>query len=187
MALWLKGPERGRRVDAHTTKCTVYIGASSLDDYSAQVFPYNVFAYCSICRVDCKFARNKKKMIRLLWMSYDCGLIVVGRPLWQEDGLIFTTAAGPNQHNHSRVLFWRDPWPYLTCSDSRIPQTLRLGSCVYMPQEHGRIVTSPHCAISYLPSRTYMARYSNRPLYYRPLYDRLPLTRGLATALHKTV
>jgi hypothetical protein len=31
MALWLKGPERGRRVDAHTTKCTVYIGASSLD------------------------------------------------------------------------------------------------------------------------------------------------------------
>jgi hypothetical protein len=61
MALWLKGPERGRRVDAHTTKCTVYIGASSLDDCSAQVFPYNIFAYCSICRVDCKFARNKKK------------------------------------------------------------------------------------------------------------------------------
>jgi hypothetical protein len=24
------------------------------------VFPYNIFAYCSICRVDCKFARNKK-------------------------------------------------------------------------------------------------------------------------------
>jgi hypothetical protein len=32
-----------------------------LDDCSAQVFPYNIFAYCSICRVDCKFARNKKK------------------------------------------------------------------------------------------------------------------------------
>jgi hypothetical protein len=61
----IKGPERGRRVDAHTTKCTVYsyIGASSLDDCSAQVlvFPYNIFAYCSIFRVDCKFARNKKK------------------------------------------------------------------------------------------------------------------------------
>jgi hypothetical protein len=36
------------------------LGASSLDDCSAQVFPYNIFAYCSICRVDCKFARNKK-------------------------------------------------------------------------------------------------------------------------------
>jgi hypothetical protein len=34
-----------------------------LDDCSAQVFPYNIFAYCSICRVDCKFARNKKKYI----------------------------------------------------------------------------------------------------------------------------
>jgi hypothetical protein len=32
-----------------------------LDDRSAQVFPYNIFAYCSICRVDSKFARNKKK------------------------------------------------------------------------------------------------------------------------------
>jgi hypothetical protein len=42
---------------------TVYIGASSLDDCSAQVFPYNIFAYCSLCRVDCKFARNKKKYI----------------------------------------------------------------------------------------------------------------------------
>jgi hypothetical protein len=38
----------------------VYIGESSLDDRSAQVFPYNIFAYCSICRVDCKFARKKK-------------------------------------------------------------------------------------------------------------------------------
>jgi hypothetical protein len=37
-------------------------GESSLDDCSAQVFPYNIFAYCSICRVDCKFARNKKKI-----------------------------------------------------------------------------------------------------------------------------
>jgi hypothetical protein len=37
------------------------MGESSLDDRSAQVLPYNIFAYCSICRVDCKFARNKKK------------------------------------------------------------------------------------------------------------------------------
>jgi hypothetical protein len=27
------------------------------------VFPYNIVAYCSICRVDCKFARNKKNII----------------------------------------------------------------------------------------------------------------------------
>jgi hypothetical protein len=32
-----------------------------MDDCSAQVFPYNIFAYCSICRVDCKFARNNNK------------------------------------------------------------------------------------------------------------------------------
>jgi hypothetical protein len=29
--------------------------------FIAQVFPYNIFAYCSICRVDCKFARNNNK------------------------------------------------------------------------------------------------------------------------------
>jgi Zn-finger protein len=40
---------------------SIYIGDSSLDDRSAQVFPYNIFTYCSICRVDCKFARNKIK------------------------------------------------------------------------------------------------------------------------------
>jgi hypothetical protein len=40
------------------------IGESSLDDRTAQVFPYNIFIYCSICRVDCKFARNKKKLWR---------------------------------------------------------------------------------------------------------------------------
>jgi hypothetical protein len=39
----------------------IYIGESSLDDSSAQEFPYNIFPYCSICRVDCKFARNRKK------------------------------------------------------------------------------------------------------------------------------
>jgi hypothetical protein len=38
MALRLKGPERGRRIEA----CTTYIGESSLDDRSAQVFPYNI-------------------------------------------------------------------------------------------------------------------------------------------------
>jgi hypothetical protein len=34
-----------------------------MDNRSAQVFPYNIFTYCSICRVDCKFARNKKKYV----------------------------------------------------------------------------------------------------------------------------
>jgi hypothetical protein len=38
---------------------SIYIGESSLDDRSAQVFPYNIFTYCSICRVDCKFAKKK--------------------------------------------------------------------------------------------------------------------------------
>jgi hypothetical protein len=47
-----------------------------LDDCSAQVFPYNIFAYCSICRVDCKFARNKKKISRVVLSS------IVGWLVW---------------------------------------------------------------------------------------------------------
>jgi hypothetical protein len=35
------------------------IGESSLDDRSAQVYPYNIFNHCSVCRVDCKFTREK--------------------------------------------------------------------------------------------------------------------------------
>jgi hypothetical protein len=42
------------------------VATASLGDRSAQVFPYNIFSYCSICGVDCKFARNtiiiKKKL-----------------------------------------------------------------------------------------------------------------------------
>jgi hypothetical protein len=52
--------DRGRHNVVHSIG---YIGESSLDDRSAQAFPYNIFAYCSICRVDCKFARNKKKSV----------------------------------------------------------------------------------------------------------------------------
>jgi hypothetical protein len=31
------------------------------------VFPYNIFAYCSICRVDCKFARKKNEFNKMLF------------------------------------------------------------------------------------------------------------------------
>jgi hypothetical protein len=55
---------------------SIYIVESSLDDCSAQVFPYNIFAYCSICRVDCKFARNTKKH---LWTSNPSGRTVALR------------------------------------------------------------------------------------------------------------
>jgi hypothetical protein len=47
------------------SKSDYKLGESSLDGYSAQVFPYNIFTYCSTCRVDCKFARNKLKQKRL--------------------------------------------------------------------------------------------------------------------------
>jgi hypothetical protein len=53
------------------------------------VFPYNIFAYCSICRVDCKFARKKKDLRRCFlcnkfkrggvsnkWWTADHGLLV---------------------------------------------------------------------------------------------------------------
>jgi hypothetical protein len=44
-----------------------------------------------------------------------CGALSVKRT-----GLSFTTAAGPRQHSHSRVLVPRDSWPYFTVSDSRL-------------------------------------------------------------------
>jgi hypothetical protein len=40
-----------------------------LDDCSAQVFPYNIFTYCSICTVECKFTGNKKNCFRLSHLS----------------------------------------------------------------------------------------------------------------------
>jgi hypothetical protein len=46
---------------AESNEHPLVLGESSLDDRSAQVFPYNIFTYCSICRVDCKFERNKIK------------------------------------------------------------------------------------------------------------------------------
>jgi hypothetical protein len=42
-----------------------------LDDRSARVFPYNIFTYCSICRVDCKFATNKNKEYICIYIYYD--------------------------------------------------------------------------------------------------------------------
>jgi hypothetical protein len=36
-------------------------------------------------------------------------------------GLLFTIAAGPRQHGHSRVRVPWDLWPYFTVSDSRLP------------------------------------------------------------------
>jgi hypothetical protein len=47
----------------HPTTQYVQYYFSLLDDCSAQFFPYNIFAYCSICRADCKFAINTKKCI----------------------------------------------------------------------------------------------------------------------------
>jgi hypothetical protein len=37
----------------------------TIRSFTLLLFPYNIFAYYSICRVDCKFARNKKKTLLL--------------------------------------------------------------------------------------------------------------------------
>jgi hypothetical protein len=60
MALWLKGPERGRRIDTHNIMHSIYrriiIGWSLRTNVSLQ----HIYLLLH-CRVDCKFARNKKK------------------------------------------------------------------------------------------------------------------------------
>jgi hypothetical protein len=52
-------------------------------------------------------------------------------------GLSFPIDADPRQRTHSQVRVPRDSRPYVTVSDSRLLQTERPGSCIYIPQEQG--------------------------------------------------
>jgi hypothetical protein len=52
-------------------------------------------------------------------------------------GQPFTIAAGPSQSNHSWVRVPRDSYPYVTVSDSRLPQPGGPGPRIYVPQEQG--------------------------------------------------
>jgi hypothetical protein len=58
-------------------------------------------------------------------------------------GLSFTIAAGPRQRSHSRVRVSRDSCPYITDSDSRLPQSGGPGPRIYIPQEQDDAVTPP--------------------------------------------
>jgi hypothetical protein len=83
-----------------------------LDDCSAQVFPYNIFAYCSICRVDCKFARNKKK--EGIWMIHIVEgielLLLLSNRLFMTSLLTIVGQAYPGKHirNNARYLVTKD-------------------------------------------------------------------------------
>jgi hypothetical protein len=52
----------------------------------------------------------------------------------EKTGLSFTTAAGPRQSSHSQVRVPRDSQPYFTVSDSRLPQSGRPVSRIYIPR-----------------------------------------------------
>jgi hypothetical protein len=65
------------------------------------------------------------------------GLLTWGALSDERTGLSFTTAAIPRQRSHSQVRVSRDPWPYFTVSDSRLPQPGEPGTCIYIAQEQG--------------------------------------------------
>jgi hypothetical protein len=48
-------------------------------------------------------------------------------------GLLFTIAAGPCQHSHSRVQVPWDSWPYFIGSGSGLPQHGEPDPCIYIP------------------------------------------------------
>jgi hypothetical protein len=60
-------------------------------------------------------------MTRYLSLFDSYGLVLVGRPLWREDGSVFSICCWPCHRSLSRV---RVPWdsrPYFTVSDLRLP------------------------------------------------------------------
>jgi hypothetical protein len=61
----------------------------------------------------------------------------------ERTGLSFNISDGPRQHSHSRVRFPRDSWPYVTASNSRLPQPEGPGVRIYVPQEQGGPVRPP--------------------------------------------
>jgi hypothetical protein len=63
----------------------------------------------------------------LMWSTYSN----------DETCLSFTTAAGPHRCSPSWVHVPRGSWPYITVSDSRLPQPGGPGSHIYIPQGQG--------------------------------------------------
>jgi hypothetical protein len=72
---------------------------------------------------------------RFVLLSDSCGCVDVG--------LLFTIAAGPRQHSHSRVQVPQDSLPYSTVSGLRLPQLEGPSVCIYIPQEQGGPVIPP--------------------------------------------
>jgi hypothetical protein len=52
-------------------------------------------------------------------------------------GLSFTIVAEPRQRSYFLVWVPQDSWPYITVSDSRLPQSGGQGPCIYIPQQQG--------------------------------------------------
>jgi hypothetical protein len=61
----------------------------------------------------------------------------------ERTGLPFTFAAGPRQCSHSQVRVQRDSRPYLTVSDSMLPQPGGPGPRIYISQKQGGPVIPP--------------------------------------------
>jgi hypothetical protein len=71
------------------------------------------------------------------------GLLMWGALSDKRMGLLFTTAAGRRQRNHSQVQVPQDSRSYFTVSDLRLPQPGGPGPCIYIPQEQGGPVIPP--------------------------------------------
>jgi hypothetical protein len=72
---------------------------------------------------------------------------VTGMSMWGADSygtkarVFFTFAAGPRQRSHSQVRFPRHSRPYLTVTDSGLPQSGWPDSSTYIPARNGIIRT----------------------------------------------
>jgi hypothetical protein len=105
---------------------------------------------------------------------------VAGLLMWnalsdESMGLPFTIAACPRQRSRSWVWVPRDSWPYITVSDSRLPEPGGPGARIYIPQEQGGPVIPPGTGFPFrrlLRLAGLRWRYSNPP------------PRGVVTRLH---
>jgi hypothetical protein len=95
-----------------------------------------------------------------------CGLVILWRSLWREDGSVFTLAAGPRQRSPSRIWDPRDSRPYFIFP---LPQ----------PWEPCPVFISPRDRVVQLYPRALGS------LFVAP-YDSLGYGGGILARLHTT-
>jgi hypothetical protein len=73
-------------------------------------------------------------------------------------GLPFVIAASSRQRSHSWVQVRRNSWPYLSVSDSKLPQPGGPGPHIYIQQEQGGPIIPPGTELFTLTAEYYQSR-----------------------------